>query len=62
MGEELVLIGTAECMQKAIEMMSAILDKKSNLSFSVDEKGRVSCFGEARTNIEEYMKNIIGVR
>ena len=49
-GREIVLIGTAEDMQKAIIMMSAKLGIKSNLSFSVDEKGRVVCSGEAKTD------------
>ena len=58
-GRELVLIGTADNMQKAIKMMSAKLGKNSNLSFSVDGKGRVICYGEAKTDTEKYMKGII---
>ena len=58
-GEELVLIGTSDNIQKAIKMMSAKLGKKSNLSFSVDGKGRVICYGEAKTDTEKYMKGII---
>ena len=58
-GRELILICTAECMQKAISMMSSLLVKKSKVSFSFDDKGRVTCSGEAKTKIEKYMKEII---
>ncbi len=54
-GQEVILEGSDECRQKAIEMMS----QRSSLSFTVDEKGKVAYFGEAKTDIDKYIVEMI---
>ena len=54
-GREVILEGSDECRQKAIEMMS----QRSGLSFKVDEKGKVSYSGEAKTEIDKYIAKMI---
>ena len=54
-GREVILVGTDECRQKAIEMMS----QRSGLSFTVDEKGKVGYSGKVKTEMDDYIANMI---